>query len=291
MKKVVTSLLRQFFFWMLFFAFTRFVFLIYYLNIIKVEKIKLSELLAVFPHAIKLDVATTCYFLVFPFFLLCVQAFYNRRWLDIVNKVYSAVLITGYSLTAAGEMGIYAEWKTKLTYKVIKYLSRPDEIFNSAETGTFFILIFLFLLITAIGIFAYNKLFYVGPEKFKVHPLSYLAFLIIPPGILFIGLRGGVQQIPINQSESYFSDHNILNVAAVNNGFNLYISIFENLANFEHDPYVFMDSKKAAAIMKGLYSTPSDTTISILNTQRPNIVLLILESWSADLIEALGGEP
>jgi len=69
-------------------------------------------------------------------------------WVAELDKqdLFSIVII-GYSLTAAGEMGIYAEWKTKLTYKVIKYLNHPGEIFNSAETGTFYLLIIIFLLL------------------------------------------------------------------------------------------------------------------------------------------------
>jgi len=114
-----------------------------------------------------------------------------------------------------------------------------------------------------------------------------MAFVVMMPGLLFVGLRGGFQQIPINQSQSYYSDHNILNIASVNNAFNLYISIFENLKNFDHDPYVFMDKASAAGIMKRMYGHQPDSAQSILKTNRPNIVLIILESWSADLIEDL----
>ncbi|MEI7980714.1 MAG: LTA synthase family protein, partial [Bacteroidota bacterium] len=113
----------------------------------------------------------------------------------------------------------------------------------------------------------------------------------LTPGFLVLGMRGGIQQIPINQSQSYYSNHNILNISAVNNAFNLYISIFENLQNFNHDPYVFMDQKSADRIISRIYYTPKDSTLQILNIRRPNIVLFILESWSGDLIEDLGGEP
>ena len=118
-----------------------------------------------------------------------------------------------------------------------------------------------------------------------------MVFILLVPGFLIVGLRGGVQQIPINQSQSYYSDHNILNIASVNNAFNLYISIFENLKNFDNDPYTFMEPAKASELMTKIYRTKTDTTISILKLKQPNIVLLILESWSADLIQDLGGEP
>jgi hypothetical protein len=146
MKKILFSLLRQLAFWLLFFNLTRLIFILYYLKIIIVEKIRFSEVLGVFWYSLKLDLATTCYILIISFILLTIQSLWSPKWLNIINKIYTGFLITVYSLSVAGELGIYAEWKTKLTYKVIKYLSNPGEIFNSAETVTFFILIFLFLV-------------------------------------------------------------------------------------------------------------------------------------------------
>ena len=291
MRKIVLSLLRQLAFWILFYNVTRLIFILYYVKIILAEKILLAEILGVFWYSLKLDLATTCYFLIVPFLLLTIQSLWSPKWLNWINKVYASFLIIVYSLSVAGEMGIYAEWKTKLTYKVIKYLSHPGEIFNSAETGTFYLLVVLFICISFLGIYSYMRFFYVNLENLKRNYWFSLSFFLLTPIFLLIGLRGGTRQIPINQSESYYSDHNILNIAAVNNAFNLYISIFENLQNFNHDPYMFMEPSSAARLMKKIYQTPKDTTLYILNTRRPNIVLLILESWSADLIEDLGGEP
>jgi len=290
MKKILKSLLSQLIFWLLFFNITRLIFILYYLKIILVEKISFLETLGVFWHSLKLDLATTCYILVVPFILLVIQSVWSSKWMNLINKVYTGFVIGVYSLSAAGEMGIYAEWKTKLTYKVIKYLSHPSEIFNSAETGTFYFLVVLFLFMFVGGVYAYNRYFHVHLEHERRNGWFTLGFFLLTPGLLVIGLRGGLQQIPINQSESYYSDHNILNISAVNNAFNLYISIFENLQNFDHDPYVFMDQATADRIVKKIYQTQGDSTQRILKTSRPNIVLLILESWSADLIADLGGE-
>jgi phosphoglycerol transferase MdoB-like AlkP superfamily enzyme len=291
MRKITLSFLSQLLFWILFFNLTRLIFVIYYLHIIIVEKIQFLEVLGIFLHSFKLDLATACYILIIPFLILFVQSLKSPAWLNLINKLYASLIIIVYSLTVVGEMGIYAEWKTKLTYKVIKYLSHPGEIFNSAETATFFLLIILFLIISSGAIFAYTRIFYLNLENISRNTRHSLIFIVVMPGLLFFGLRGGAQQIPINQSESYYSKHNILNIAAVNNVFNLYISIFENLKNFDHNPYIFMPKDEAASIMKKIYSAYPDSCESILTTSRPNIVLLILESWSADLIERLGGEP
>ena len=291
MKKLFLLFLRQLAFWILFFSFTRLVFLVYYSGILSIEGIRITEVLGVFSHAFKLDLATACYFMLFPLLILIIQSFWNPGWLNIINKVYTGFMIFLYSLSAAAEMGIYAEWKTKLTYKIVKYLSHPSEIYNSAETGTFFLLVFLLAAMFSIGLYGYIHWFYRDFTREKVPFWQSLVFAVVIPPLIFTGMRGGVQQIPINQSQSYFSDHNLLNLAAVNNAFNLYISIFENLGNIRENPFHFMDDGKASAIMQSLYTVKKDTTVSVLTTKRPNIVILIMESWSADLIYELGGEP
>jgi phosphoglycerol transferase MdoB-like AlkP superfamily enzyme len=289
-KKIIFSLLRQLLFWIVFFDFIRLVFIVYHLRLILVEKIGFLEILGIFWYSFPLDLATSCYLLIIPFLLLVIQSVTNLRLLNTLNKIYTALMIFCYSLTGAAEMGIYSEWKTKLTYKVIKYLNHPTEIFNSSETWVFVLLVALLLLMFLTSFYAYSRYFYLEILPEKRNLLFSLLFFIILPPLLVVGMRGGIQQIPINQSQSYYSRKNILNLAAVNNFFNLYISIFENLPNFSRNPYIFMTHDEAHKIINELYQVPSDTTISILKNPKPNIVLLILESWSADLLEDLGGE-
>jgi phosphoglycerol transferase MdoB-like AlkP superfamily enzyme len=290
-KKIILSLLRQLFFWIVFFDFIRLVFVIYHLRLFIVEKIAVTEIPGMFWYSLPLDIATACYILMFPFLLLVIQSLTNARWLNTVNKTYTAILVFFYSLTGAAEMGIYSEWKTKLTYKVVKYLGHPGEIYNSSETWIFFLLLFLFILMFLTGFYSYTRLFYPEHSNEKRNLVFTLMFFLLLPLAMVAGMRGGVQQIPINQSQSYYSKNNILNLASVNNFFNLYISIFENLPNFSRNPYVFMPEKQAHQIIRDIYKVRQDTTISILKVPRPNIVILILESWSADLLEDLGGEP
>lgn len=289
-KKVLVSLLRQALFWILFFDFIRLVFVLYHLRLILIEKIPFTEILGIFWHSILLDISTTCYLLVIPFLALFIQMLFRFQWINVFLKIYTGFMIFIYSLTGAAEMGIYSEWKTKLTYKVVKYLAHPSEIYNSSETWTFILLVILLLMMFATGFFAYLRFFYLRVDAGKRNLLFSLLFFLITPGLLVVGMRGGLAEIPINQSESYYSKKNILNLASVNNLFNLYISIFENLPNFSRNPYIFMSPDEAMKEVSGIYSTPVDSTISILREKRPNIVILILESWSADLIEALGGD-
>ncbi len=291
MTSILKSIARQFLFWILFFAITRLVFIVYNYSEILDDHVSFLSQLACFWYALRLDVATSCYFLIIPFFIFLFQSVYHVGWLNKVVKIYTYILIVVYSLVTATELGIYPEWKTKLHYKALMYLSHPSEIANSADSKVFFLLLFIGFLQIGIGIFLYNKYFFKNLAKNKFIWYQSLILLVIFPPLFLIGARGGVQQIPINQSESYYSKANIMNLAAVNSAFNLFISVHENFENFNKNPFQQYDPKVAEAEVRRILYTPKDTTTEILTTTRPNIVLIILESWSADLIESLGGRP
>ncbi|MCK4568686.1 MAG: LTA synthase family protein [Bacteroidales bacterium] len=290
MVRIFASLLRQFIFWLLFFALNRTIFLVYYNNLISLESPGFGEVMAGFWHALRLDVSTASYLLILPFFLLLFQSLINSRIFDLANKVYTAIVILAYTLITTAELGIYAEWKTKLHYKALHYLSNPDEIYNSASTWQFIWLVVIFVIVVIISIIAYTRFIYPKPLAIKRNYAGSLLFFIITPILLFLGIRGGMQEIPITQSQSFYSKYNILNLAAVNSGYSFTFSIMENYRFMKENPYQFYDDKEAQKVVADINYLEKDTTINILNTQRPNIVILLLESWSADLIYSLGGK-
>jgi phosphoglycerol transferase MdoB-like AlkP superfamily enzyme len=52
-----------------------------------------------------------------------------------------------------------------------------------------------------------------------------------------------------------------------------------------------MPDEKANNIVQEIHFVEKDTTVTILDKNRPNIVVIFLESWSGDLVESLGGVP
>ena len=291
MKKIIASLFRQLGFWMLFFLILRTVFLLYNIKLIANEGIRFSEAIASYWYALPLDMATSCYLLIFPFLILAVQCIYSPDWLNRLNRIYTFLAILVFSLLATAELGIYPEWKTKMPYKALTYLLNPSEVYNSASTVTFFLLTGLLFILVLGSYRLYNKYFYKPVIHQKRKILFSLVFAVVTFPLIALGARGGWQEIPINQSQSYYSNYNILNLASVNSGFNFAISIIENYKNMEQNPYSFYTIEEARREVAELYYQEKDTTTDFLKTKRPNIVLLILESWSADLIESIGGEP
>ena len=287
--RIIISLIKQFIFWMLIFAVSRAVFFVYYSSIIKLENIEISEIFAAFWHAIPLDIATASYIIIIPFFILLIQSFYGVKWLNYLNLAYTLIILFVYLLITTSEIGIYDEWKTKLQYKALLYFSSPDEIYKSSETSIFFILILIFIVQYGVGYWFYKRFIFTKIKKSKRSFIFSGLFLFITSVMIFLGLRGGVGEIPITQSISYFSKHNFVNLASINSGYSLLISTLENYEFKNTNPFKFYDSQEAINRVEQLHKVDTDTTIYILNTNRPNIVILLLESWSADLIYTLSG--
>ena len=106
--------------------------------------------------------------------------------------------------------------------------------------------------------------------------------------MLLLLVRGGFQPIPINLSDAYFSKTIIVNDVTVNPNWNLVQSILKNKTNFDGNPYKKHSQEKVDEFIK-IINQENDSSTYVLNSKNPNIVFILLESWSADNIESLGG--
>lgn len=288
--KYFISILRQFAFWMLYFALLRIIFILVHIKVPFKDGAGIVDLFAVFWHAIRLDMATASYLLVVPFFFLLLHSILKANWLHISNYIYTGIVVTIYSFISAAETGVYDEWKTKLPAKSLNYLQNPGEIYNSAPTWMFIVLILVFLFQSAGGMFLYVRYFYKTNIEIKRNWTVSLLFIVLLPPLIILGIRGGIQEIPVNQSQSYFSTVQFLNIASTNTGYNFFRSVIENKRNMKVNPFKSYEPLLAKKTVSDLYAVQPDTTVSFLTgSENPNLVIIILEGWSADVIESLGG--
>ena len=284
------ALLRIYLFWLSFFAFERLLFIVVDFSMIKNSGAGFGEVLQAFWYALPLDISMASYIAAISWLLLSVQLFIAK---DILNKTlqyFQYLMIVIFSLIAIGNIGIYPEWKMKLNYKALEYLKRPAEVLESNQTSKSVIEIMLILVMMSLGIFIYKR-FFNRPITQKPAWVSRLIFMFIIPLAVFLGMRGGIKEIPISQSQSYYSQKDVLNDLSVNTGWNLMYSIMNTMDISDKNIFESMPMAEAVQIVEKLHQIPKDTTIDILNTTKPNVLFIILESWSADLINHLGGRP
>nr|WP_121272244.1 LTA synthase family protein [Pedobacter schmidteae] len=289
MLKSLLFFLRFFLFWLLFFFIDRLIFVLIYHQ--KLAAVSFSETAATFYYALPLDLSMTAYIAVIPllsyiYWLLNGRKVVELKWISI----YNALLIFICSILSVINFNIYREWGSKVNAKAMSFaFSSPKEAMASSASSPLGLSISLLILLVVLGLFL---------QRFVVsRKLNFTASPIWLRGLLclallagnFLLIRGGLGGSPITQSMAYFSKEQVLNHAAVNTEWNLISSVLAAKMT-KKNPYVYQDDKQAAEKIQKLYTTTKDTTISILNTKRPNVVLVIIESFTADLTKTLGNE-
>lgn len=189
----------------------------------------------------------------------------------------------------AVNLNIYQEWGTKLPYRAISTLiDYPYQAYISASTSPFFGPFFLFLFIILIGWYLFKRVIHKSEKLPVVHWHFKIPFSLVLIGSLFFVIRSGLQTTPLNPSMAYFSTIPILNHASVNTEWNL-LSDFLHNNNSNKNPYLFEDdalAEKEIAPYLNMFSHP----VSVLTVEKPNVVLIILESFTSDLVAGLDGE-
>lgn len=287
----ILLILKHLLFFMCLFVIGRTCFLI--ANVSLLEDVAWTEILNTYVAALQLDFSTACYMTAVPLLFVALHWAFPNKWWMVALKIYAIVVILLFAVILFSEIAIYSEWATKLNYKALHYLEHPAEIVQSASGTHIAIVLIGVPLFAAAGIWTYLKWIMQSFQKLKITRSYWAALLLFLLGepLLFAGVRGGFQQIPVSQSSAYFSKCQILNDAAVNPGWNIGHSLlnFSKLNN--ENPFIVMSDEEVAQCWKEMNYMEKDTTLFLLkNDSVPiNVVIILLESWSADLIESLTG--
>ena len=247
-----------------------------------------SELSDVISHGLSLDLSTSIYCILLPFLVVIVSIWW-KGWgiLRRILKVYSFILSLALVLSIGADLELYKFWGFKLDASVLQYLSQPSGMTQSLNISeilaiviggivVIYLLYRLFRLLIPRSVSVLDK-------KTKIFA-SVVLFLFIP--ILIIGIRGGVNESTTNVGQVYFSQKQILNHAAVNPMFS-FLASFEKSAN-NIETYDFLDSVEAEKMVAGLYPTSSENSDTLLSTQRPDIVIILLESCGGEFTQISG---
>ncbi|WGQ11436.1 LTA synthase family protein [Pedobacter gandavensis] len=254
--------------------------------------VPLSETMATFYQALLLDLSMTAYLAVIPFLGYIVSLFtgwksVNIKWISI----YNLVLLVIFSILSIVNFNIYREWGTKVNAKAIGFaFSSPGEAMASGASSPIALSLLILIMLIGGGYFLQKQLIpkQLSFQKSPIWLRGLISILVLVLTFMFI--RGGFRGSPITQSMAYFSKEQLLNHAAVNTEWNLIRSTLSEKMT-SHNPYLYLDPKKADELIQNLHAVEKDSTTAILTTDRPNVVMVIIESFTADLTQTLGNEP
>jgi len=276
---------------MSFFFILRLIFVLYHINLITADKIPAGEVLLSFWYALRLDTATSGYILIIPALFIFLQGLFKANWLNKLNFGYVLIIVLAYALITAVELGSFAEWKYKLNTGAFMGMNNTKEGIESLSAMHFILLILFLIIITGSSMWLYIRFFYLKITEKAKQIIYPFIFLVIAVPSLFVMLRGGFNDISISESSAFYSNKSILNWFAVNSGYHLAVNYMESSRYKKSNNYKFYPEDQAEQTVKKILEVKKDSTIRIFKNEEPNIVILLMESWSADLIESLGGKP
>lgn len=239
-------------------------------------------------RALPMDISTAGYVLLPVTLLMVPLLFRDRSWPRRVITGFLTLVIVLSALINVADIGLFDAWGTKVDRKALSYLAYPKDALDSISHTRLVLLLFVAAIESLVFIVLLRRIDHRRP--FTQGALGgRIAAAVLLPALCVLMLRGGPQDDPINKSWSWFSRHPVLNHAALNGLWNA-LEIAVEPAELERNPYVVMPSDEAARAFQAARAAPSGLHRSILRTPRPNILVVLLESWTADIIEPLGGD-
>ncbi len=271
-------------FWFTFQLLVRSAFLLYHFSL--TSSLEGHDILMIFLKGGRMDLSITGYFMMLTGLILTAGVFMKRKQVSSLLNITTTLLLFVCSIIVVVDLELYKHWGFRMNTTPLFYL-------GSEAVGSVSIRVVLMLMTILILIFALSLLFYsrtIAPTIRKLEPAprkTALVFLLLS-ALMFLPIRGSFTVAPMNTGFVYFHPTNTFaNHAAINVIWNFMYSVQKG-ANLQY-PEDFFDKGKADKLFRELYAEDDTATTRLFNTEKPNVILVIVESFTADVVEPLGG--
>ena len=275
MKKIKVFV-GGFIYWVILFLLLKVAFMLY--NWSTYSAFGLVDWLNVLWHGLPLDFSLAGYLTVFPALSLIVSVWASsgRQLRRFYYLLMTWVVVFLHVLNAV----LYGYWRFPLdTTPIFYFFSSPRDALASGGAKEHAVLILLLVLFAASFLICLHRRPPRGvrPDR-EPHRILATLLLSLCTALLFLPIRGGVTVSTMNTGEVYFSENESLNHAAVNPVFSLMES-FSKQRDFAAQ-YRFMNDGEATRIFHLMTPTSSDSTRIVLKQRRPDVFIIVLESFS-----------
>jgi phosphoglycerol transferase MdoB-like AlkP superfamily enzyme len=286
MKSRFFCIIASFFFWLGMMIIAKIAFLIYHANLS--SQLSMKDLAGIFIHGIRLDMSVTGYIMVLPVLIAILTSFTKGKLFTNLISMYTLVILILFVILTIADMELYKYWGTRLDNIALRFIDKPKEMIASTSWVTLGIMLTSLIIIVTL-IFVFYQRIIIRHYKCSDKPgLKGALVFILLLGFLFIPIRGSFGIAPIGLTSAYFHKDPFPNHAALNTMWNVGHSMLNK--KDQPNPFKYMDDKTALKYVHKLFTTDT-LPARLLTMPRPNIIMLILESYTAKLIEPLGGLP
>jgi phosphoglycerol transferase MdoB-like AlkP superfamily enzyme len=285
MRKRVIAFLSLFLFWMAFFAVARASFLSY--NYLYTEQLTVGEVCKSFLYGMKMDLCMTGYFMLVCGLMMSLSAIMPTRIFLIVLHI-SVILFLGISVIVTSvDLELYRHWGFRMNTLPLFYMG--SEAAGSIGIFTLIMLFVFGIVLFVSSCWIYFRWLYPKINSLQSEGWLSASILLILTAFMVLPIRGSVSTATMNPSMVYFHPtKTFANHAGINATWSFLYSLqTDNTIEYPED---YFDRELTNQYFENLYPK-SDSTTSFLKTKQPNVLLIILEGITEDVVESLGGQP
>jgi phosphoglycerol transferase MdoB-like AlkP superfamily enzyme len=299
MKERLIGLIKTYIYFVCIFVIQKPLFVLYYKSLY--ADTTGTDIFRIIWHGLPLDLALAGYLTVIPALLFIFSVWTLSKFLHKLWNIYFLIIVILLSIIFVVDLVLYEYWGFRLDATPLFYFfSSPKDAIASVSWGVVIVGLLAMLLFAsllyAFAFFMQRKIW--SSLKLPYYRMMVSGGLFIAIGLLFIPIRGGFTVSTMNTGKVYFSTNQRLNHAAINPAF----SLMESLAKQEDfgNQYRFLKASQVNDLMKNLVDpsvldstavVPDSLRTHLFKISRPNILLVIMESFSSKLMTSLGGEP
>jgi phosphoglycerol transferase MdoB-like AlkP superfamily enzyme len=249
-----------------------------------------SDWFKVMYHGLQLDLSMAGYLTILTALFIVSSVWLKPQLVKKMIYIYSIFLVVIITIIFSVDLDLYTYWNFRLDATPLAFLKTPQSAAASFTIGLVSRQLLIMVAYFCFLFFSYKKIF--KNDILKFTPVKWWSspiFLLIG-GLLFFPIRGGLTAATMNVGWVYFSENMFLNHSAINPFWNFMASVTEH-QDFGKQ-YRLMDDKKAQAIFETMrYKKNNPDQLQVIKTSRPNVIIVVMESFSAKLIAPLGGLP
>ena len=288
--KALTHILLTAIYFVAVFAFFRLLFVL--INFDRASQTPLTDIALSFAYGLQFDLSIIGYISIVSCLLYAILGPFGAwKAARTATDCLSAVILIFTALCLPADAIVYSFWGIRFDASALDFLKTPELIVASVEVWqTVAYAITTIALAVGLTWLIFRISARIRFEKCRNKTLAKtvqsLGFVIIGAAMI-IPVRGGTGIAPLNTGRAFFCENIFANHTALNPLWNFAYSL--KRLDTSKIAYRFMDDAKAESIFDSLMAESGDYP-RVLNTERPNIIVVMLESFSAHGIEFLGGE-
>lgn len=286
MKNRLTFLTSYLAIWFIFFLGFKAIFLLYHFD--QAKALSPQLIAGVFINGMRMDLSFSAYISAIPFLLISLSTVLSIRYIRPIIKWYTIGVSAIICFLCVTDLELFKAWGFRLDATPLTYLDTPNEMLASAGASPIGMLVLVFCAVFSLFIWLmYRRVDVILRRVEKSSPILLPLFLFISASLI-IPIRGGLQLAPLNVSDAYFSDNSFANQAAINVPWNFFNAVLRKTHD-KTNPYVFMEEADAQQLLSKHLGAQDSSSTPLLNTTRPNVMLIMWESLTAKAVKSLGG--